>query len=506
MGEPDKYMASNRKANERESTRFSYGQYKVPHNLMASNSPSAVDEISTKLCSCDKSAVPPRVLACEEIEKSVQSEVSEHCLPEHHCLQSYDMEEAQPNSVSHPDASQHPLAPLKKSTYKTDLTVAPLKLNFSDTVNIVDLERNLNNKLRYGTGFSKELHSTELLVSQKHFPVRVAEYDLLGHARFPFLLDNDLNASTVDESIVINPESVTSGCAKPSCLNKMEDNQLVSNDVDIKIGLGYPRKQELMLNPVSGSEEKENASDEICWPDEDSLITFDDFTFPMDSLSITDRNATEADLFASRTEVNVSLKLPALNVNIDKRSRPRLGDRTFPVRSHDVIGSEASCGTARQSYPQFHHSQTNRGVELFHPLATQKAPWSSNVKFLDSKNYSYNPHTSSGVPVNVFPVRFRDLYAESKRYDNPVMHPLLEQMPIPCEFPHQLNGLRSGAPSHHPINKMAWFSHGLNQMQNFPLNHRQQMFGGFEMPNPGEAHTTCIIFCFVLYMFLYLGS
>ncbi|KAL9392224.1 hypothetical protein Peur_016144 [Populus x canadensis] len=216
-------------------------------------------------------------------------------------------------------------------------------------------------------------------------------------------------------------------------------------------------------------------SDEICLPDEDSLITSDDFKLPMDLVLLPESNVTETDLFASSSRMpgNVSQMLAALNVPLDERSQSSLEVPPTCSGSDNINGLDTSHGNlrARQEFPQSHHSQTNQSSALFCPSDSQRARRNKFKPHL--KNLSYNHPPISYIPLYVLPL---DPYDASTSFDIPTMQPLPQQILVLAEFPHQVNGLPRGL-SYPPINGMASYS---------PLNYCHQTYRGPTTTSPGS--------------------
>ncbi|KAG5247184.1 hypothetical protein IMY05_004G0052900 [Salix suchowensis] len=98
------------------------------------------------------------------------------------------------------------------------------------------------------------------------------------------------------------------------------------------------------------------------------------------------------------------------------------------------------------------------------------------------KNEPYNHPPLSYIPLYVLPM---DPYDASTRFGVPTMQPMSQQILVPAEFPHQVNGLPRG-PSYAPINGMASYSQ-VNQMQTSPLNSYRTYRGpGSPTTSPGS--------------------
>uniref|UniRef100_A0A6N2N6P5 Uncharacterized protein n=1 Tax=Salix viminalis TaxID=40686 RepID=A0A6N2N6P5_SALVM len=182
----------------------------------------------------------------------------------------------------------------------------------------------------------------------------------------------------------------------------------------------------------------QSVSDEICLPDEDSLITSDDFKLPMDLALLPERNVTETDLFASSSRMpgNVSQMLAALNVPLDERSSG----------SDNKNGLQTSHGNLRagQHFPQSHHSQTNQSSALFCLADSQRARRNKFKPHL--KNEPYNHPPLSYIPLYVLPM---DPYDASTRFGVPDVVANSDQAAINNRLPemeHIANQMHPGWP------------------------------------------------------------
>ncbi|KAJ7000204.1 hypothetical protein NC653_010854 [Populus alba x Populus x berolinensis] len=218
-------------------------------------------------------------------------------------------------------------------------------------------------------------------------------------------------------------------------------------------------------------------SDEICLPDEDSLITSDDFKLPVDLVLLPESNVTETDLFASSSRMpgNVSQMLAALNVPLDERSQSSLEVPLTCSGSDNINGLDTSHGNLRARQEFSHHSQTNQSRALFCLSDSQRA---RRTKFKPHlKKLSYNHPPISYIPLYVLPL---DPYDASTSFDIPTMQPFPQQILVPAEFPHQVNGLLRG-PSYPLLNGMASYS---------PLNYCHQTHRGSTTTSPGKVHAS----------------
>jgi hypothetical protein len=103
------------------------------------------------------------------------------------------------------------------------------------------------------------------------------------------VMDNSFFPSKVDEygPSVVNQEGVMSSSYNTQTdSSEMKGNKQVSDDILAKIGSKVQPKEGLKLNPVRDFDEKSASTIKNCLPDEDSLITFDDYCFLPDEDSL----------------------------------------------------------------------------------------------------------------------------------------------------------------------------------------------------------------------------
>jgi hypothetical protein len=102
-------------------------------------------------------------------------------------------------------------------------------------------------------------------------------------------------------------------------------------------------------------------------PDEDSLITFDDYYFLLDEDSLITGDdfrfpCDENSLFSQRSQVHHTEKPSGLNVTLSHENSSQLHSEhpTADHISYGFVSLEPSNHTiAQQSYPQLHHIQHN---------------------------------------------------------------------------------------------------------------------------------------------------
>ncbi|EEF49050.1 conserved hypothetical protein [Ricinus communis] len=445
--------------NEQESTSSSPKKCGLPKKLVAPTTPYATVRISKQLCSSSTSVMPPGVLMCKTAEQSSaldkgqdatdlaaacsklsscntvttgNLEVIENHFSQCQCVEPNDIENEQPRTASHSGSSQHLLDLLKMGKIATELAATVSKLKSPSASNTENSGHNLICEPMDEAGFPEEL--------QIHPSAGLAEYDFFWHIEFPSSFDSKIIPSPVDVRSRVDNETATSlSHGKRTNLNKSKDSGLVSSEVDNKIVLDSPGEQELELIPAGGFDEKAHL---IGLPDEDSLIILDDLIFQMDSILVSDGNSTDTDLAASRTPASNAQKSAAVNISLgDDRCPSSLKNATLASTSVAKPSNSYSNMSARQPFSLSHE---NPRKPLFHH---------SEVRSSASEIFSCGPVHHS------------------------VMHPFPKQMIFPGSFPHQLNGLGSGAHS----NQMVYYS--LWPSQNITQNYEEQIYG---MPNPAH--------------------
>ncbi|XP_050223591.1 uncharacterized protein LOC126673479 [Mercurialis annua] len=347
-------------------------------------------------------------------------EVGEDHFSQHQSEEDYDVERENLRTASHSGSAQHLFDLLKKGKEATDVEAAWSNLSSSSNARTTQsLERNVMSEDEAGS--TKKLH---LITSND-----LTEYDFLWHVDFPSPLDSEVILLPIDELIGVEHQATTSlNCGQKTDLNERKGSDLASSEDEDEIKSDSLSAQALELTPVDGFDEKANAIDEVCLPDEDSLITLDELVFQMDTILLADNNSTEAHLVAS---ANNTQKSNAYNVSIGNENSPSsLGNATLV--SNGVSDSKTSyddIDVARKPYPR---SQTHPRKPVFHHSAVRSSA---------SKIHSYGP------------IRRQ------------------HQMIIPGEFPHPWNILSGGAHS----DQMQYYRPWLNQ--NFNQNYEHQIYG-----------------------------
>ncbi|KAL6291563.1 hypothetical protein ACE6H2_009073 [Prunus campanulata] len=316
------------------------------------------------------------------------------------------------------------------------------------------VSKDLTRESLYCTGSRKRLQSTDApsfiqqpIVDNYVFPSTTNEYGLIG-----FDCEDIMSSQSVDQS-------------------KSKENLLVSDDFVATFRSGVEIDQGLKLNPDSCFDGKDSLPIELLLPDEDSLITVDDFRFTPDkednTMLVVEGIPVKADRVSSISPVDTCRKLTGLNIFKNERSTQ--------------LSSEGSEQNACKSPAQFHQAQPKQ----FHPLDSQpiQAHKRSQMKPLTS-NYNCRKPSRHPLATNLVP-------ASTFHHSHAKPHQQLQQaMLIPGILPHQIFGSPRSAMAPLPSDQSRYMQE-LGPIQNFPLNYQSSNHGCFEMPNPGTGFYPC---------------
>lgn len=230
---------------------------------------------------------------------------------------------------------------------------------------------------------------------------------------------------------------------------------------------------ELELNS-STSSELSNFSSELCLPDEDSLITFDEsFLMPeVDNSAVNDSYLSEADLFSPSSPRDRFEKLVEFILDDESSPDPYLDD---PMMPHGA-GLDGFCLSmyARQPYKQFCSNQLN-------PERDQQDHNSFKKISIDQTMFSL---FSDSYPLNrmyqPFPVSRDDELM--RKFDHKASQPMFQQKINPGKL--HFGSQSVVVPSQLLELKMAFCTQKLNSMQN--CLGQEQSYGGFRRQNPGK--------------------
>lgn len=320
------------------------------------------------------------------------------------------------------------------------------------------VSKDLTREPLYCTGSRKRLQSTyasslieQLIADNYVFPSTTNEYGLIG-----FDCEASMSSSSVDQS-------------------KSKENQFVSDDFIAAFRSGVEIDPGLKLSPDSCFDGKDSLPIELLLPDEDSLITVDDFRFTPDkednTMLMVEGIPVKADRVSLISPVDTCRRLTGLNIFKNERSTQ--------------LSSEGSEQNACKSPAQFHQAQPKQGRTSFHPLDSQpiQAHMRSQMKPITS---NYNCHKPSHHPsaTNLVP-------ASTFHHSHAKPHQQLQQpMLIPGILPHQIFGSPRRAMAPLPSDQSRYMQE-LGPIQDFPLNFQLSNHGCFGMPNPGTGFYPC---------------
>jgi hypothetical protein len=346
----------------------------------------------------------------------------------------------------------------------------------------------------HGTSFTKELQLTDAsFFLQKGSPCRVTKDDASLPCGFASpVMDKSFLASEVDENgpNVVNQEGIMSlSYNKQTDSSEMKGNKQVSDDILAKIGSKVQPKEGLKLNPVRDFDEKSYSTIEICLPDEDSLITFDDYCFLPDEDSLITGDdfrlpSDENSLFSPSSQVHNAEKSSGPNVTLSHENSSQLRSERHTA-NYGLMGLESSNHTwhAQQSHPQLHHTQPYTGEAFLHSLGPQTyLHYARNS--MKAKTYPCNHSPLKFRSTNVLPSLFQQTHGEPTMFDHPLNHMLLQQTSFTGKLPpYQLNGQPRGVMPDFPVNQIACYRQELKPMQDFYPTYEQPNFAGLGMPN-----------------------
>lgn len=278
-------------------------------------------------------------------------------------------------------------------------------------------------------------------------------------------------------------------------MSTIEECLSISDDSQTNIRYNLGSESESKLGPLSGFDESADTIDEVCLPDEDSLITVDDFILPQDYTFSADGGSVKSDLFTLNPQVDYADELEALSLTRGEEIYSQLVLDGPIFDSYDVTGSETSYQRmlSQQSFSSFGQHQINPVKAFSRSSDAQEVHMSHKRRPFDSKTYLYNPQPLHLFPTNVLSDHFQQPRADLRRFAHPINSPSLQQMLTPSKSPspHQVCVLPRGSPSLRASNEMNCYTPELlDPTQNLPLYYGQQYVQGLGMPISGKACST----------------
>ncbi|KAG2401604.1 uncharacterized protein HKW66_Vig0193600 [Vigna angularis] len=223
-------------------------------------------------------------------------------------------------------------------------------------------------------------------------------------------------------------------------------------------------RRELKLNSFTDSIDGESSSSsELCLPDEDSLITFDELFLLSDveNLAVVDssmsstaeRSPIEAEVFSPSSPREMIEKLVEFILN-EESSTPNVDD---PMVHHGTgLGCFSHSTHAQQNHAEFcsNHLNPERKDQLDHNRF--------QINSIDSVVHSFFSHS---FPSNPFSQHFPLYHDELERFDHGVSQTMFQQIINPDKLHvRSLSVSKSGVPLHLPALQMASCTQKLNSM------------------------------------------
>ncbi|KAG4172687.1 hypothetical protein ERO13_A11G012500v2 [Gossypium hirsutum] len=395
LAEGEKMTAVDQKAIEHDSTKSSFGANGSGDNLMKSVPVPVTKRTSMELYGpCN-----PGVISCESLEEPILSEINGHCSTQRSNCSNYDEE------------SQNILSLLRKEAGLTDLVESSkLKNTWSldksyvseteiDNYQLNKFKKNLHGPISRSTGTKKDLTSR-------------------------FKWDDSVKSRPIGnvESIEFSSFLVQTSASKRSS--------------DVQDALESKNSSLCSYDEL-----------EICLPDEDSLITVDDYILPQESL------------FVAAGENRFDLT--------------RFESSAFVHRSHDLTSSETYFNNPymQQSNPQLRHSQLKSTKERVSCSEYETSPKSSIIKPRDLKSYAYTLQALQHFPTNVHHTPSQYFRAAETGFDYCMGYHLP---------PQQMYGLPRAAFPQHTSDQMACYEHDQNATFNSSLNFNRQFYNSLQ--------------------------
>ncbi|XP_027933884.1 uncharacterized protein LOC114189504 isoform X2 [Vigna unguiculata] len=245
-------------------------------------------------------------------------------------------------------------------------------------------------------------------------------------------------------------------------------------------------RRELKLNSFTDSIDGESSSScELCLPDEDSLITFDELFLQPDveNLAVVDssmsssaeRSPIEAEVFSPSSPREMIEKLVEFILN-EESSTPNVDD---PMVHHGAgLGCFSHSTHAQQTHAEFcsNHLNPEKKDQLDHNRF--------QINSIDSAIHSFFSHS---FPSNPFSQPFPLYHNELKRFDREVSQTMFQQVINPDKLHRcSLSVSKSGVPLHLPALQMASCTQKLNSMRTGTFAYQEtKNYGDFVKPGLG---------------------
>ncbi|KAK8503894.1 hypothetical protein V6N12_019064 [Hibiscus sabdariffa] len=485
LAEGGKKTAGAQKVIGYDTTKFPFGTTGSGHNLMKSAPIPDTKETSLELYGhCN-----PGVISYESLEEPILSEINGHCSTQHHSLNgrsNYNVQDSKSSSSYYDEESQNFLSLLREAGLPDMAESSGLKPWSLDKSHIseTEIERNQLNKSS-GVCINKFEKNLQGLISRTH--TRDSQSTALTGTR------KDLTSSFKWDDSMMSRIPLHENCIIPLTTNESGS----TGDVE---GVGFSnflkqtgtskRSSDLLVSNLQGKEELDlqggpesnNSSlssvDEldICLPDEDSLITVDDYILPQDSSPV-------AAAVTSSMAVNTFERLSNYGIPASDNRFDRAGSESpTPFHcSHDLMstGTYLNSLHMQQSNPQLHHSQQK--PVMARVSYSQESQKSSIIKSRYMKNYTYNLQPVQHFPTTVHRTPSHHLGAAATGFDlscNPQL-----QWEVPSTFyfpPQQMYGLPRAALPQRTPDEIACDEQNQNAMFNSSLNFNRSFYNYLE--------------------------
>ncbi|KAM1817783.1 hypothetical protein ACFX12_002025 [Malus domestica] len=331
------------------------------------------------------------------------------------------------------------------------------------------VSKDLTREPSYDTVSGKGLQSTDAtsLIQQSSLE-RSARNDVSEPCKFPLPIDEYALIWLDCENMLFSSSGEKS---------KSRESRLASNDLLEKMRSGVPFDPGLIHNPVCCIDDTESFPIELLLPDEDSLITADDFKFtPEKDNNTIEGSPVKADGVNSSAPFAISTNLTGLNIFKDEKSTQLSSeDSTSFCNSYNVV-------TGLGTYSNSQELQPYRSPETFHRVRTIQSRQTKQTSFCPLDSHPAQVRKAS-VPshhpfsTNILPSTVHHSLAKQ--------HQQLLQMHVPGRIPqHQLSGCPGGAMTHCPCDQSRYLQE-FGPTQDFPLNYQPPSHGSFEMPGLG---------------------
>ena len=529
-GEKGGSHVSDRIATKHVASNFPFQISDLAIRHVISNLASPGIENSEQSCiisDVNKPAAVPAVLTCEDLEKSILSVSTENnpmLPPAVEGWKTLDVESEKQDINIDDHASQHLLSLLQnKTSMKNIMSSANLDIRSSERVQNIETAsvdsahrdsieasaenasssgKSLTLEVLFGSDFMKELQSVGAPASVQRGSIESARVDVLESNRLPLhVTDDSLLPSTVHIGSNRTP-------FETNILPFTQREKIKSDGIEEHL-LGYNGARSAVDSSHLRAELGYNrgsfdGSAEIRLPEEDSLLGVRN---PVKLQNFMAGNVKAELLPSQETTIDVAEKLAALKA-VFRDERPVVGGQEGPpflsgpydMRVADIpFNNQNVQPSSSQLHPQLNH-----GGPLIHSLDSHPSNINSQVKFMAPEGIiHHDTPPNHQFPASMLRPPFHHPSSGLTGFDPPMHHPMLQQMPMPGNFPppHLQRGFPGGAPLPHSNNQMTGFVQEVNPMHGFPFGHGhrqpQPNFTGLAMP-PGIVHNISRFFLILI--------